>query len=273
MLLLNAKSDQSWLPKAREALRQVGCAVVTDVLSAADVERTREAMYRTQEQILAEVGQPRLEAAGEVGVLRIPAVFDPVFLDLLAVPEMLAVIDQTLGDTAILHLQNGFILPPRGGTASKGFQHTFHRDFPRHLHGYVASLNVMLVLDDFTELNGGTLVVPGTHQRSEAPPTEYLEAAAVAVACPAGSMILFDSTLWHAAGANRSERDRLAINHQFTRSFFKQQIDYVRALGDEAVLSQPPRTQQLLGWYTRVVTSLEEYYRPADERLYRSGQG
>jgi ectoine hydroxylase-related dioxygenase (phytanoyl-CoA dioxygenase family) len=86
-------------------------------------------------------------------------------------------------------------------------------------------------------------------------------------------MIVFDSTLWHAAGTNISDHDRLAINHQFTRSFIKQQIDYVRALGDELVLSQAPRIQQLLGWYTRVVTSLDEYYRPAEQRLYRSGQG
>jgi len=39
----------------------------------------------------------------------------------------------------------------------------------------------------------------------------------------------------------------LAINHQFTRSFFKQQIDYIRALGDAVILEQPARTQQLLG--------------------------
>jgi ectoine hydroxylase-related dioxygenase (phytanoyl-CoA dioxygenase family) len=84
---------------------------------------------------------------------------------------------------------------------------------------------------------------------------------------------VFDSTLWHAAGRNESDRDRLGINLQFTRSFIKQQVDYVRALGDELVERQPPRTQQLLGWYTRVVTSLDEYYQPAERRLYRSGQG
>lgn len=83
-------------------------------------------------------------------------------------------------------------------------------------------------------------------------------------------MVVFDSTVYHAAGQNRSGKDRLSINHQFTRSFFKQQIDYVRLLGDEAL---PARTQQLLGWYTRVVTSLDEYYRPAHERLYRADQG
>ena len=43
--------------------------------------------------------------------------------------------------------------------------------------------------------------------------------------------------------------------------------------GSGRVEAQQPRTQQLLGWYTRVVTSLDEFYRPADQRLYRSGQG
>jgi ectoine hydroxylase-related dioxygenase (phytanoyl-CoA dioxygenase family) len=86
-------------------------------------------------------------------------------------------------------------------------------------------------------------------------------------------MLVFDSTLWHAAGHNASDRDRLGLNQQFTRSYFKQQIDYVRALGDAAVLACPPRTQQLLGWYTRVAASLDEYYRSGEERFYRSGQG
>ncbi len=95
----------------------------------------------------------------------------------------------------------------------------------------------------------------------------------MAIECAAGSMLVFDSTLWHAAGVNTSGKDRLAINHQFTGSYIKQQIDYVRALGIQAVLEQKPRTQQLLGWYTRVVTSLDEYYRPGQERLYREGQG
>jgi ectoine hydroxylase-related dioxygenase (phytanoyl-CoA dioxygenase family) len=84
---------------------------------------------------------------------------------------------------------------------------------------------------------------------------------------------VFDSTLWHAAGVNRSSKDRLGINQQFSRSYLKQQIDYVRAIGDDAVQAQEERTQQLLGWYTRVVTSLDEYYQPSEKRLYRSGQG
>jgi ectoine hydroxylase-related dioxygenase (phytanoyl-CoA dioxygenase family) len=134
-------------------------------------------------------------------------------------------------------------------------------------------VNCFLAIDEFSESNGGTLVLPGTHQQAQRPTDEYCRKNTVAVECPAGSMLVFDSTVWHAAGLNQSGRDRAAVNHQFTRSYFKQQIDLVRALGDAVVSTQPPRTQQLLGWYTRVPTSLDEFYRPPEERLYQSAQG
>jgi ectoine hydroxylase-related dioxygenase (phytanoyl-CoA dioxygenase family) len=273
MLSISSSTETDWLPTALEALRCAGCAVVTDVLAPELIARVRPAMYEAQAHIRTDISQQRLDRAGEIGVVRNMPRYDPLFLELIALPEMLALVDRTVSDTAIMHLQTGLILTPWEETAGQVFQHTFHQDFPRYMNGYLASINAMLAIDAFTAENGGTLVVPGTHQRSERPQQSYLHAAAVPIECPPGSMILFDSTLWHAAGRNMTGTDRLAINHQFTRSFFKQQLDYVRALGEELVLSQPPRVQQLLGWYTRVVTTLDEYYQPAEQRLYRAGQG
>jgi ectoine hydroxylase-related dioxygenase (phytanoyl-CoA dioxygenase family) len=274
MLRLSCRRDNDWVDQTIAALRYAGCAVVTDVLDDDFLARTREAMYGAQRAIHAEIGHERLDRAGELGVLRLILGFDDHFFRFLELPEVLAIVDDSVSETGILHLQNGLILPsfPEGEVPST-FQTTFHQDFPRHLNGYLASVNLFFAVDEFTEENGATLVVPGTHQQGVTPSPAFLEAAAVPVVCPAGSMLVFDSTLWHAAGANVSGRDRLAINHQFTRSFVKQQVDYVRALGDEQVLAQQPRTQQLLGWYTRVVTNLDQYYRPPEERLYRGGQG
>jgi ectoine hydroxylase-related dioxygenase (phytanoyl-CoA dioxygenase family) len=274
MITLDCKNDPNWLQQTIQGLRHVGYAIVANVLDQSLLESTRTALYSAQKKILAAVGEERLKRAGELGVLRLMLKYEPHFIRFLEIPEVLAVIDQTVSETAILHLQNGLILPsfPPDAVPSV-FQNRFHMDFPRLLNGYMASVNTMFAIDEFTAMNGGTLLVPGTHQKAPAPSPEYLQAHAIAVECPAGSMIVFDSTLWHAAGANLSGKDRLAINHQFTRSYIKQQVDYVRALGDEAVIAQKPRTQQLLGWYTRVITSLDEYYRPADKRLYRGGQG
>lgn len=273
MIVVNAKTESDWLENALEGLKYAGAAIITDVLDAALLERVRAAMYEARARTIEEVGQERLDRAREVGVMRMMLRYDPVFAELLELPELLAVVDSTVSETAVMHLQNGFILPPYDGGGGEIFQYSFHMDFPRYMEGYIASVNAMLAIDEFTAANGGTLIAPGTHQRPGRPNQRVLESGAVSVECPAGSMFVFDSTLWHAAGRNMTDRDRLAINHQFTRSFFKQQIDYVRALGDEFVLAQPPRTQQLLGWYTRVVTSADEYYQPAEKRLYRSGQG
>lgn len=263
-----------WIGETLRSVRHDGYAIVEDVVPAGLLARTRDAMYAVQERIRAEIGQARLDRAGELGVLRIMPRYDESLLALLELEPVLAIVDRVVSPTAILHLQNGLILPTSSEPdAGKHFQTSFHQDFRRHLNGYVASVNTFLAIDDFTSDNGATLLVPGSHQRAQAPDPEVMEATAAPALCPAGSMIVFDSTLWHAAGINVSGADRLAVNQQFTRSFIKPQIDYVRALGDEAVLRQRPRTQQLLGWYTRVVTSLDEYYRPADERLYRGGQG
>jgi ectoine hydroxylase-related dioxygenase (phytanoyl-CoA dioxygenase family) len=263
-----------WLERSLDGIANQGFAIVEDVLVAERLTQTRDAMYRVRARIRADVGAARLERAGELGVLRLMLAYDEHFFSLLELDEVLAIVDRTVSPTAILHLQNGLILPsfPAGETPA-AFQTTFHRDFPRYMGGYLASINTFFALDDFRADNGATLLVPGSHQRDEPPGRSYMEQAAIPSICPAGSMIVFDSTLWHAAGANQSGGDRVAINQQFTRSFIKPQIDYVRAIGDDAVLRQRPRTQQLLGWYTRVVTSLDEYYRPREERLYRAGQG
>ena len=266
--------DDQWLDRLAEALGRAGFAVVHDVLSTSFLDETRAAMYRVQQAIVDDVGHDRLERAGELGVLRLMLKYDAFFFRFLENPEMLAIVDRTVSPTAILHLQNGFILPSFPSSEQpQVFQNSYHQDFPRVLNGYVASVNVLFAIDSFAAANGATWVVPASHQRAERPSDAHIAAAAHPVECPAGSMVVFDSTLWHAAGPNTSGRDRLAVNHQFTRSYLKQQIDYVRALGSAAVQAQPPRTQQLLGWYTRVVTSLDEYYRPTEERLYRKGQG
>lgn len=262
-----------WLEQVAQALATVGYAVIPNFIPADLQALIPERMYAVQDKIVAEVGMEKLKAAGEYGVLRLMLCFDPLFANLLAIPAMTAIVDRLLGNTSILHLQNGFILPPEVHAPDEVFQYRFHMDFPRYLNGYLASINVFLAIDSFRSDNGATLVVPGTQQSPERPLEAYMQQEALALQCPAGSAIVFDSTLWHASGRNRTSQDRLAINHQFTRSWIKQQIDYCRAMPADKLEALPERTQQLLGYHTRVVTSLHEYYQPEEQRLYRKGQG
>lgn len=238
-----------------------------EAFDAATLAEARHGLEAGLRLVRQRVGAERLERAGELGVVRAPMLAADVFYRLLAAPAILEIVDAALSPTAIVHLQNGFVLPPGKAGDEARFQRRFHRDFNRVLNGYVCSINALIAVDDFSSENGATIVVPGSHQSVDEPRTD----GAVAVECAAGSVVLFDSTLWHAAGHNATAEPRRAVNQQYTHSYFKQQLDYVRLLGEERILRQPPRTQQLLGWYTRVPESLEQYY--ADERVYRANQG
>lgn len=270
----DCRSDERWLARTLDRVQKDGCAIVENVLTPDFVSQCRDALYRVREAIRKRpVANTIIERTGGLNILRLSFKYDPFFYSFMEIPEVLEIVDHTVSSTAILHTQNGLILPPAAGGVKKSFENQWHLDFPRVLNGYMASINTLFAIDAFTEENGGTRVVPRSHQRAVRPTTEYLDAHGVSVECPAGSMLVFDSTLCHAAGVNNSDKDRLAVNNQFTRSYFKPQIDFVRALGDDVVQAQKPRTQQMLGWYTRVPTSLEEFFLPAEERMYRSNQG
>jgi ectoine hydroxylase-related dioxygenase (phytanoyl-CoA dioxygenase family) len=256
-----------YLDPVMAALREDGCAVVANVVDADTRALVRQGLYAGLELARERVGDAALRRSGELGVIRAPMLASDVFFRLLEIPAILDVVDAALAPTAILHLQNGFVLPPAAPGDAERFQRRFHRDFPRVLNGYVCSINTLIAIDGFSAANGATLVIAGSHQSDTAPDA----GSAVALECDAGSVVVFDSTLWHAAGHNATNEDRCAVNQQFTHSYFKQQLDYVRCLGEELVLRQQPRTQQLLGWYTRVPETLEEFYR--EERVYRAGQG
>ena len=260
-----------YLKSVSNYIKDDGHVIIPRVISEESLASIKKAMYAVQQKIHRDIGKHKLERAGEVGVLRLMMKYDASFLNLLNINAVNDVVSNILGDHAILHLQNGFILPPATEYHKKTFQRRLHMDFPRVLNGCICSLNIMLCVSEFTSASGGTKIIPGSHQGKWNP--QMGEANLVDVVCPAGSLVIFDSTLWHCAGVNNSGRDRLAINHQFTPPYFKQQIDYVKAFEEDEIKMMSQKIQKYLGMDTRLPSSLQEYYVPSEERLYKGGQG
>ena len=147
----------------------------------------------------------------------------------------------------------------------------FHRDVRTFSGDFRLMLNMLVMIDVFTVENGATKLVPGTHRIASRPSDAYLDGHAIRATGSAGSILLFDSNLWHAAAPNMTEGPRMALTLTFTRPFFKQQMDYPRMLGDEF----PPneRVRQVLGYNSRVPCSYDEWYQPPEKRMYKPGQG
>ena len=70
--------------------------------------------------------------------------------------------------------------------------------------------NSMWALTDFTDANGATRIVPGSHRADHSP--DYLsEIDTIAAEMPKGSVMVYDGSLWHGGGANRSRSRRVGI--------------------------------------------------------------
>src|SRR4030095_5991579 len=90
------EKNRNWLGDVLDSVSTLGYAVVEGVLGSVFLESTRDAMYRTQEEIVRDVGKERLERAGENGVLRLMMKYDPHFFQFLEIPEVLEIVDSTV---------------------------------------------------------------------------------------------------------------------------------------------------------------------------------
>jgi ectoine hydroxylase-related dioxygenase (phytanoyl-CoA dioxygenase family) len=133
-------------------------------------------------------------------------------------------------------------------------------------------LNAIVALDDLTAENGATWLM-NRGQFYDVEPTEELFAGvAKQVIAPAGSVILFDSRVWHRAGLNRSGGPRRIVTPMYTKPFYKPQFDYCRALEETAFLMSD-ELRQIIGVNARVPATLDEWYQPPERRCYRPNQG
>jgi ectoine hydroxylase-related dioxygenase (phytanoyl-CoA dioxygenase family) len=173
------------------------------------------------------------------------------------------------GAPYILHAFNPATVAPERSS----YLHNIHRDVRTHAGAFRLLLNMLVMVDDFKLENGATFVLSGSHHEPAKPDETRFFQRAERLVFPAGTIVLFDSNLWHAAGQNRSSHTRAALTLSFSRAFVKQQMDYPRFLGAAYGAKLSPRLRQLLGYNAMTPASYEEWYRPRDARLYRADQG
>jgi ectoine hydroxylase-related dioxygenase (phytanoyl-CoA dioxygenase family) len=164
--------------------------------------------------------------------------------DRLAVdPLVLGVLDQILGPHYQLSGPVAIDIGP--GETSQGM----HQDdivYPLPFPHAPVVFNTMWALDDFTEENGATRVVPGSHDTSSQDPPD--EANALTATMPAGSVLFYVGTVWHEGGANRTDERRLGVILEYVVSWLRAQETHLLAVPPEVVRTLPPRLQELLGY-------------------------
>ncbi len=245
-------------------LERDGLTVVPAVLDATEV-----ALLRTElEKAIAEDARDRPNVF-DSGMVHNCMVRGPRMAALLDQPLMHAYLDAAFSDTCIVYAyQSSSLTPSQGNYGSR-----VHVDSPRFVPDYATNIGIIFALDDFTERNGGTHYLKGSHKSPELPDSKSFYANASRAYCKAGDMILFHGRLVHAAGVNHTERTRHGLTLNICRSYMRQRFDFPRLVPLETIRSLGEKGRRLLGMNVRMPTSLDEFYLPPEQRLYKPNQG
>src|SRR5262249_26287340 len=130
---------------------------------------------------------------------------DPLSSQCIDPPRVLPLLEAAMGRELILASLNSRIVRP--GDPAQGF----HSDVPPQLRrpGPPIMMNTVWMLDEFTEANGATAIVIGSHQSERCEPAADAEVGFVhRAAGPPRSVLVVRGRGRHAGGANRTQQAR-----------------------------------------------------------------
>lgn len=121
-----------------------------------------------------------------------------------------------------------------------------HQDVAPHRDGWPL-VGFIFMLDPFTRENGATRFVPSSENRTSLPSELLTDHPAEECACgPAGSMILFNGSVWHGFGANSSAKPRRSVYGALIPSGATAARDYERSLPADVWSNLPPLARNVL---------------------------
>ena len=148
--------------------------------------------------------------------------YDQSLAPYLTSSKVLGVVEAVFGSNVRASMTTALVTKPgqeRGGWHSDWpFGQMQARHLPAPYPDVTAHLTTIWMLTPFTLEGGGTLLVPGSHRASNNPSDDNMGVAdmdayptEVQATGSAGSVLIFDSRLWHSTAANDSGETRVAV--------------------------------------------------------------
>jgi ectoine hydroxylase-related dioxygenase (phytanoyl-CoA dioxygenase family) len=212
-------------------LAEHGLCTINDALDAPTLARARQAMYRAanDDHQRGRVGKG-FELDNNDHNQRVWNLLnrDSVFGDLAEHPIALRLVRETLGWPALLSNISGNITGPG---AIRGVLHADQIFVPEPWPTQPQGINVLWCIDDFTVENGATEVALGSHRLHRSPTSADTDVEMTPIVAPAGSVVAFESRLWHRSGANTSsDQTRAGVFPFYSTPVYRTQENWFLSL-------------------------------------------
>lgn len=237
-------------------LAEDGYAVIPDFLTAQQLARVN-ALY--DEMLGSFQGRNNFEGERTERIYTLVA-RDPLFAEIAADERIMALCDALMMPNYLLTASQAIVINP-GETPQPW--HTDDSFYPIPRPRPMISLSTVVAVDAFTQENGGTQMVPGSHLWDDKKVSGYyvggdLEAdtalidrladQAVPLTMPAGGCVVFAGTLLHRGGPNQGDTPRRAFSNQYCQPWARTQENFYLAIPPDEIAKMPPKVQSLLGY-------------------------
>ncbi len=107
--------------------------------------------------------------------------------------------------------------------------------------------NTMWALTDFTEANGATRIIPGSHLADRSPDfTSSYDSIPAEMA--RGSVLIWHGSLWHGGGPNSTDQRRVGLAMNYCAGYVRQQENQQLGIPREIAAGFEERLQRLCGY-------------------------
>jgi ectoine hydroxylase-related dioxygenase (phytanoyl-CoA dioxygenase family) len=119
-------------------------------------------------------------------------------------------------------------------------------DFFPFPNDYEVQCNTIWAMTDFSEENGATRLVPGSHRLADR--LQFGNEDTVPAEMPKGSVLFYTGKLYHGGGANRSDATRCGINITYAVSWLRQEENQYLSVPREVCAELPESLLRLMGY-------------------------
>ena len=167
--------------------------------------------------------------------------------ELLQDPLVLGTVDSVLSHATNfqIHLTQVISIGP-GEKAQPIHRDQWAFDFFPFPKGTEIQCNTIWALTDFTEENGATRVIPGSHSREDR--LEFTQADTEPAEMTAGSVLLYTGAIYHGGGANRSQQTRTGLNLTYNVAWLRQEENQYLSVPREVARQLPEKLLRLMGY-------------------------
>ena len=170
---------------------------------------------------------------------------DPVFAEAVLNPKLMAMAEFSVGRGYLLSQVAASVRAP--GSPPIGL-HADHNWLPAPFPAHNMLFTACWACDDYSKEGGATLVIPGTKDLRRHPNADEVEAldGAIAIECPAGSIVMWDGNIWHSNWPRELPGERVVCHITYSRLMMRVVENY-DAHADDLIAEYGAPMAQMMG--------------------------